>query len=290
MSISQRITEAEFDSLVVGFTPEEFDATRGGCTRSIEDAREERWIPALLKTALDDNDTDPKFREFVAAEAIEAAEQVAGYTAVYTLGRLLDVTGSNSFRARVREAWTEHLEAIEQEDRDRHDAFWHASPMRAFRAAMSPTVKRTAAIAAVETWLSDEKPILLLHGIPGAGKTLSLCYHAYAVAKLARPPAYITAVGYSRLSRFDDTRAPYLEAPYLIFDEVGGEYDARGLVATDVDELLNEFYTTPNRRLLLSSNLPMRKLVERYGVRVADRLREAAHVVAIPGPSMRRGK
>lgn len=152
----------------------------------------------------------------------------------------------------------------------------------------------------VEQWVSNihRRPWLLMSGGVGTGKTTMLCaivrlhtLHGSCMCDGVRrgvdvmDAGDITTLYTQDYPAFDRMR----RSPMLAIDDLGVEnveVRSYGNITTPVTELLSHRY---ERRLLtiISTNLPPRIIGERYGERVADRMRECAQVVLFPGPSHR---
>ena len=170
-------------------------------------------------------------------------------------------------------------------------------PIRALRAleARMPT----EAIGALEA-LGDG--VTLLSGGPGIGKTVAAALRVREAlqAALARNPErvredparvalFYRAVTLARASAFGQEAAVLLErlrtTRLLVIDDLGAEY------ASPVwDMLLFELLDTRHGDCLptvLTTNLGKEKLRERYGQRLAERVREGGAAVFLNGESMR---
>lgn len=247
---------------------------------------EEHWIiPLLVESACIETDAVSEFREFV----VERAEEWAGrIMSPSELANWLDRTYGHGFYERVRTDYAEHLAEKQQASDARDEAYRQADPRLANATAMRAV--DTAAIRAVYNWNAVHRQILLLLGPKGIGKSVAACHYFYAVAKLRWPPVFVRAAEFARMSKFDGERDYVLDAQHLILDDLGVEYDAKGSVASDFDELIDRFYSDPDRRLIITSNLLPDEFAARFGVRVIDRLRERGEIAVLAGSSLREGK
>ncbi|MDQ3295825.1 MAG: hypothetical protein M3619_04525 [Myxococcota bacterium] len=165
------------------------------------------------------------------------------------------------------------------------------NPRHAAAIESSDFDKLAPAVVAIEKWSKDPKhPIAVLAGPPGTGKTSAavLWQMLHADGDSKRIPKWIIAAEFARSSRYDDDRDKVLDAHALVLDDLGAEYaDVKGSFRTDLDELVDRYYSD-NRRLLITSNLDWKTFEERYGARVTDRLAEAGVWIPVTGASRRR--
>lgn len=200
-------------------------------------------------------------------------------------------------------------EAEEQlrEDRERHEAVERnlrsvGVPDRV-RQLMREGLRDTRPLVRVCEWLSSTEPrkwCLVLSSSKGAGKTVA-AGHWLAAQKPSCPaywdkekkaqvrlPAWWTGPQLSRTSAF----GPELDALLkhhgpIVIDDLGVEYsDRNGFMITLVDSLMDARYSEV-RPLLITTNLNGQAFRERYGDRVADRLREDAAFCEFNAESMR---
>jgi len=120
-----------------------------------------------------------------------------------------------------------------------------------------------AAARAVEAFLADlHRRTLLLVGPTGRGKSFAA---TWALAELAG--AWLAASDV-RVSGWDDLRPRAVGARLLVVDDLGRE--STDWSARELADLL-ELRHNRGLRTIATSNLPGRKLVERYGERLASR-------------------
>lgn len=149
--------------------------------------------------------------------------------------------------------------------------------------------------------LRGEATILVLSGAPGCGKTLAASVWIHGLIaddanwdigstppKLMRKAAFVSAPKLSRWKKYDDEAMErILRAHRVAIDDLGLEYlDAKGSYQSLLDELINERYAH-KRPTLLTTNLPASEFKERYGERIADRIREAGRFVELDNQSFR---
>jgi len=142
-------------------------------------------------------------------------------------------------------------------------------------------------------WSDARKGVALLGNI-GTGKTILMKYMAYLfdVAVFSIPNL---ATIYSTDGP-EDFWARVTDKTYvgkdMILDDVGAEQDTKryGVAFPIVDLIYRRYdiWKASGHRLWLSSNLTGAEISQRYGPRIADRLKEMCHVIPAIGPSMRK--
>lgn len=187
--------------------------------------------------------------------------------------------------------WAQHLEDLAERQKRRERVFRCAVPKRAGDIALT-TDASDATIAKVEKWHRDSAKdggILVLSGPTGTGKTCAAARVGWLHTNgCGYAPLFIGAAALVALSRYGDERAKYLDAQFLIVDDVGAEYlDGKGSAAADFDELIDRFYSD-KRHLILTTNCDRKVFTERYGARVMDRLAEAGTWIVVAGASRRK--
>lgn len=143
----------------------------------------------------------------------------------------------------------------------------------------------TEAIQAVRRLLLRPGACLVLCGPTGVGKTWAAACYARALAEQGRSFVWVYAVElFARISPASVGSSEYGCAPVLIVDDLGAE-EGSG-VRAKMDALIyarhGKMATT-----LITTNLTLGKIRDRYGDRVADRLAEWGEVVTISGESFR---
>ncbi len=157
------------------------------------------------------------------------------------------------------------------------------APERALEIIVRDAVRDTAAVRAVREWLNGGSTFLVLTGGTGAGKTLAACL---ALEKGGR---FERAVAAGRLGLYGDEDVARMKAlretRMLVLDDLGAEF-AGDVWRAQFDELVDERY---GNRLgtVITTNLSPAALKERYGARVADRIRHDGQVVACGSESLR---
>lgn len=149
----------------------------------------------------------------------------------------------------------------------------------------------TPALSAVREWLAGDRPVLILSGGTGAGKTVAA---AWALA--AREGAFqaLRAVrlgsAFERWSsdREDGVEALRLKVSTMLVDDLGQEPIEDRRVIPAIEELFDA-RQTPRLRTLITTNLSRDQIRQRYSERVISRLAQNAKVVQVSGTDLRRG-
>ncbi len=138
--------------------------------------------------------------------------------------------------------------------------------------------------------------IVVISGPPGIGKTVAATWLA---ARRREPWQFVRASALLAASRYDRAARDRLYSTALVVDDIGAEYaDPKGSFAADLDELLDVFYGSMRPLVITTNILSVAKgpdgktvypFVERYGERIADRLRECGRWISLTGESRRRG-
>lgn len=145
-------------------------------------------------------------------------------------------------------------------------------------------LQETRAMFFAREWLASDRTVLVLSGTRGCGKTVAA---GWLVAG-SRYGQFLDVTKLQRLSRYEDAAMRQVEdCDLLAIDDLGMEYaDAKGSFVALFDGLFNTRYAD-QRRTVITTNLPVAVFRERYGERVADRIREAGRYVELDDPSLR---
>lgn len=152
--------------------------------------------------------------------------------------------------------------------------------------------------------IEDPFGILVLSGTPGTGKTVAaVAWIAEFVNDTAnwtepgtaprlksRPPVFTTASELARWDRYEqESMQQLLRAPRLAIDDVGAEYlDRNGFYASLLDEVINVRYSARLPVLLTTNILSAEEFRNRYGDRIAGRIRESGRFSSCGGFDLRR--
>lgn len=148
-------------------------------------------------------------------------------------------------------------------------------PERAVACAVAPD--KTVPIDAALAWApTTRKNILVLCGDQGIGKTVAAC--AIALRSSYQTWRYVRAHTFQATSKFDRARREDFTAGALILDDLGSEYaDAKGSFLSDMDELVDFYYSRPSRPLIITTNVAAKHFPTRYrSERMMGRIRESA--------------
>lgn len=163
-------------------------------------------------------------------------------------------------------------------------------PHRTSELVLAGGLERTDAMAFLAE-PSPDRPLTLLAGPPGVGKTVASVHWLLQHDSGRRPTSliYLTASELTRWPRYDSEQMGSLEhASAVVVDDLGREYtDAKGFFLAILEELVDMRYQS-GRPLVCTTNCTAEKLWERVGERVRDRWREAGRVFEIRGESLRR--
>lgn len=160
-------------------------------------------------------------------------------------------------------------------------------------------------IRKVAEWLCrGRKNGLLMAGFVGNGKTTMLKAVARLFAllhieyedgnrRLYRNVRYVSALELTRIAA-DTTQKAWLEeikrTPMLAIDDVGTEPTVVKNYGNEISPLTEVLYYRYDQRLwtMMTSNLKEEDFQERYGVRIADRIREMFNILAYNHKSYRQ--
>jgi len=189
----------------------------------------------------------------------------------------------------IAAAWSDAAEEGERrksERQRRESADWALRDARVperVRAVLTAGADKTPAVLAVLRWLEGSRSFLLLAGGTGTGKTIAAC-HA-----LERGGVFERAVSAGRLGLYGDEDVARMRAlrraRVLVLDDLGAEF-AGDVWRAQFDELVDERYGD-RLRTVITTNLSPDAVRERYGARVADRIRHDGQVVTCGAESLR---
>ena len=161
-------------------------------------------------------------------------------------------------------------------------------PERLVRLVAAGALRETDAVAAMR----EPAGITVLSGAPGCGKTVAAASWLFDwAAHHLEAGLWLTAARLQRWDRYSRAEMDRLFGyPRLVLDDLGTEYlDERGSFMTTLDELVNERYAS-GRPLVITTNLNVEAFKQRYGERIADRIREAGVFKAVGSQSMRAAR
>lgn len=193
---------------------------------------------------------------------------------------------------RTPEEWAAHdreLLAERQRDLDAREAKVRAAMVAALEIPprlLALVTGRLDSTPAMEA-LADPHLLTCLSGNPGNGKTVAAASWLYGRSV----GLFVKAAAMARWERYDQRQmARLLGARALVLDDLGTEYaDAKGNFAALFDELLDYRYDH-GLPLVVTTNLDAEAFKERYGERIADRIREVGRFVSLGNESLRSRK
>ncbi len=134
---------------------------------------------------------------------------------------------------------------------------------------------------------ADQQVFLVLSGATGTRKSGSACW-----ALSAHPGRYVSATRLlgASVSKLEDEReryAGFFKTPLLVLDDLGSEYASdAGYAAQIINTLVDARYGAL-LKTIMTTNLDARQFKDRYGERVADRIRELGQWMPVVGKSQR---
>lgn len=193
-------------------------------------------------------------------------------------------------QAAARGVKPEEVDALEEEDRRREDRMKAlvrsgvALPVEDLARIASDELAETEPLDLVQRWWGAdlERPILLLCGAVGVGKTLAAAWavaacgggsviHAPELARRILPTRTEIETGFDPVN---------LRTSLLVLDDLGTEADAGGARWSEAFALLVERRIMVGRTIV-TSNMGRKQFRPRYGDRIASRLNAHAYVVEL---------
>lgn len=148
----------------------------------------------------------------------------------------------------------------------------------------------TSAVQAARAWLRGSRPVLVLSGGTGTGKTVaaawSLCERpsAFQVLRAVRVGAAFERWQNDREEGVDALR---LYVPTLLLDDLGQESLDDRRVEPAIEEIFDA-RQSPRLRTIVTTNLSTEAMRSRYSDRVISRLAQNATVIRVDGADLRR--
>lgn len=173
-------------------------------------------------------------------------------------------------------------------------------PAKDHAAIAGSALSDTQAMEAAREMLANGGRILVLSGPKGCGKTTAAAWLASQEVQVTtadgRPqaapePMFLDVSKLARLSRYKaEDVEPLEECSLLVIDDLGMEYaDEKGSFLATLDGVFNARYAA-GLYTVITTNLPAKTFKERYGERIADRIREVGRFVELNGKSLRGRK
>lgn len=141
---------------------------------------------------------------------------------------------------------------------------------------------RDVCIAYADSFPQTETPDLLLLGKSGLGKTFLMQCIARRVAQRGYLPRYTSAYRLFEVARKaymknePDLMDDFMQTELLMIDDLGTEPLLNNVTVTQLFNLLNERQMA-GRHTVISTNLSMSEMQERYTERITSRLLDATH-------------
>lgn len=143
----------------------------------------------------------------------------------------------------------------------------------------------THSTALIDSFLASDMRLQVLSGGVGVGKSVAA---AYAIRRVGMG-RWVSAREFSRLGNdAGEKTLPYRRTKLLVLDDLGLEHDdGKGWAIGNIQALLVERHDD-GRRTVITTNLDAAAFKQRYGERVADRIRGSGRFSVVDGESMRR--
>jgi len=154
---------------------------------------------------------------------------------------------------------------------------------RVLKAVVDVAPQQTDAIRLMrEATQRDGACLVVLQGGVGCGKSC-----AAAVWAAENNAHWITAKALARGSAYDDASKKLERYRHLVIDDLGTEYaDAKGFFLSNLDGLIDARYAD-DLPTIITTNVAAEEFKQRYGDRIADRIRHTRGWVEIGGTSLR---
>lgn len=144
-------------------------------------------------------------------------------------------------------------------------------------------VYTTNPLAAVKRWVESSSKkgwCLVLSSQQGAGKSMAAAWWLSEIAKtveVSRMKRWWSSSEIARASTYDQDFVRMFSAEATVVDDLGAEYlDKNGNFLTKFDEIIDCRYAN-FRKTIITTNLNAAAFKDRYGKRVADRIRDGFH-------------
>lgn len=141
---------------------------------------------------------------------------------------------------------------------------------------------------AVEALAMGGKPLVVISGNPGCGKTTAA---SNWLVTTPGPGLFVKAAAMSRWDCYDNEEMDrLLKAPKLVIDDLGLEFmDRHGRFLSVLTEVIDVRYDA-SLPMVITTWLPPDDFKARYGERIADRLRESGRFAVVASVSRRGSK
>lgn len=164
------------------------------------------------------------------------------------------------------------------------------------------TMRETQANAKVRAWHPLDSWVIVLGGVFGIGKSAAAALWLYLLARESSeakrssphrmPECWVSAAKFARLDMSKGGAAAidaYARMPVLVLDDLGAEHLGQGgWFLSQLGDLVNERQAN-GRRTLITTNLGRDSFIERYGDRIAERIRDGGMFTIVGGHNLREG-
>lgn len=159
------------------------------------------------------------------------------------------------------------------------------APRLAIEIALGADFSRgTEAAAILDAW--NGRGVITLAGGVGVGKTVAAVW--WLAQRGGSAPAFIRATSLEAAGRYDKAmRDVWTKASALVLDDLGSEYaDSKGNSMVVLDEIV-DLFNSERRPLIVTTNTTAAAFKERYGERIASRVRQGNGWRVVGGRDLR---
>nr|DAH82821.1 MAG TPA: Replicative helicase [Caudoviricetes sp.] len=139
---------------------------------------------------------------------------------------------------------------------------------------------------------------LIIKGPVGTGKTTAAIAIMKEAVKYKKSPYFISMISIlDKLMSFRDQEERYefeqriQNCPLLVLDDLGGEYIGKNKDDSWMLKRIMSIIAERHQRsksIIITTNLPIKELAERYDQRVIDRIRSTNQIITLLGESLRK--
>lgn len=139
---------------------------------------------------------------------------------------------------------------------------------------------------------------LIIKGPVGTGKTTAAIAIMKEAIKRKKSPYFISMISLlDKLMSFRDQEERYefeqriQNCPLLVLDDLGGEYIGKNKEESWMLKRIMSIIAERHQRsksIIITTNLPIKELAERYDQRAIDRIRSTNQIITLLGESLRK--
>lgn len=139
---------------------------------------------------------------------------------------------------------------------------------------------------------------LIIKGPVGTGKTTAAIAIMKEAVKYKKSPYFISMISLlDKLMSFRDQEERYefeqriQNCPLLVLDDLGGEYIGKNKEESWMLKRIMSIIAERHQRsksIIITTNLPIKELAERYDQRAIDRIRSTNQIITLLGESLRK--